>query len=317
MFPTVTGICSTPSYSGTGKEFELKKGSSIRADAYLRKRFPGLTRNQTEEAIERRLVTGPKGGPLKKGTVVDPTSVDTSKLEAHLSEIRKGNPTLQIKVIAQGEGWCAVDKPAGTACNPLSLFDNATVSHWALRHYKTDGFTEAQPKLCPHRLDSGTTGALLVCFDKKTYEMWRKKFEKREVKKTYLAWVWGKPTKKKFGSNARIGKAKGSVSKRVAVTSAEIKFAEPVLDAETEFEVVRQEEEHFLVSAEMKTGVTHQVRVHLASLGFPIIGDKLYDPQYADRPFQTPFHLLRASTIEAKGIEIKALSDGFEKSPQC
>lgn len=269
----------------------------MRVDAWLREYYPGLSNRQIEEAIIAKLVVGKEGKVLKKGTAVE--LIDTSKLDLYLKSLKMGNASQELQVVYQERDWMVVDKPPGISCNPVSLFDTKTVSHIAFAQFpKISGFKEYLPKLCPHRLDEGTSGLLIVCHSYEAYEKWRSLFKKGAIKKTYLAWCWGKPTQKSWNIEFPIAKQKGNAAKRIALLSREVPHNPPVLKAKTEVIVMREEKDRFLARVEMRTGVTHQIRVHLSASGFPLVGDKLYDPDFLKRPLKPKFHALRAVRLE-------------------
>lgn len=286
----------------------------MRVGTWLKTQYPGLTNRQIEEALHAKLVTLLNGGRLKKGETISPGAVNCAPLDRHLKKLQEGNPALRIGILKTAEGWCAVDKPAGIPCNPIGLFDNHTVSQWGVSHFynRIEGFERTQPKLCPHRLDTGTSGALIVCFTRKSYEQWRLRFQNREVKKKYLAWCWGVAEKKRWTVKFPIAKESGGSSKRVAIISEKQRHRAPVLEAHTEIQVMKQNADHFLAEIGMETGVTHQIRVHLFASGYPLIGDKLYDPDFQNRVITTEYHLLRATRIEVPGESIEAPSGIFE-----
>lgn len=278
----------------------MKKKSHKRVDAWFKERYPALSNRQREEAIFLRWVVGRDGKTLKKGQSVEETELCYDKLNDELRRIEQGNSDVKIPVLHLDKEWCVVDKPAGIPCNPISLQDTNTVSHWALSHFqkKIAGFAGSQPKLCPHRLDTGTRGLVIVCFTIESYEMWRTRFKEKKVKKEYLAWCWGIPQADQWTIRFPIAKALGDSAKRLAVTSNNVRYVPPILRAETEVEVIQKKKSRFLARIQMKTGVTHQVRVHLAASGFPLVGDKLYDSDYEKRWLSPPFHLLKAVKLE-------------------
>src|SRR5687767_14666652 len=109
-----------------------RQSKADRAERLIRDRF-GLSARHAEEALEQGLVTDERGGTLKKGSKVE--SVRTEKLEALLEALKRGHPTLQIPIVHDEIDFVVVDKPAGIASHPLSLFEEATVTHWAFARY--------------------------------------------------------------------------------------------------------------------------------------------------------------------------------------
>ncbi len=263
-----------------------------RVDKRLRGLFPQLSGAQVEEALSLGLVQLDGRVPTKGERLGTEQRLDCSQLERHLEGLRQGTPQLQIPLLHEEEGFWVVDKPAGIPSHPLKLADSHTVTAWAFAKDArvSQEFGGVQPTVTPHRLDTGTSGVLLVARTLDAYETWRKRFHEKQVTKVYLAWCWGVPEQAEWTIAAPIGRAKGPRG-RWAVEGKEARLAKSTI------EVVRRLPDRFLARVECKTGVTHQVRVHLSSCGYPLIGDSLYDLQWAERDFRPEFHQLRAAAL--------------------
>ncbi len=240
---------------------------------------------------------------LAKGTrLPEGETLDFARLQAHLEALARGNPGLVIPILRTEAGFWIVDKPAGMPGHPLRLEDTATVTHWALAQSPmlAKEFPFIQPTLTPHRLDTGTSGLLVVARTADAFAQWRRRFTAKEVKKTYRAWCWGVPPTDVWECREAIGKGKGKGGAVMAVGGRE---ARPAL---SRVRVVRRHPDRFLVEVECETGVTHQVRVHLSHGGFPLLGDRKYDDQFAMRAEQPPWHQLRAIVLRWEGGEAAA-----------
>ncbi|MBM4303126.1 MAG: RNA pseudouridine synthase [Deltaproteobacteria bacterium] len=280
----------------------VNRMKTLRVSKWLKDKYPLLTQRQREEAIETGLVLGiPAKKFLKKGEKIsDDTNLNCEKLETHISKLKRGIPNEDIKVVSEKDGIVVIDKPSGIASQPISLFDENTVTQWARFHYPSinGDFPEPQPTLTPHRLDIGTSGVLIVALNQDSYLYWREQFLKKRVRKTYLAWCWGKPKDNNYCVDYSIAHAPGDAARMIAL-KGNVRYRLPVLKALSNMRVVRRVEEKnvFLAEINCSTGVTHQVRVHLTSLGFPILGDRLYDPLYEMRDLKREFHALRAVSL--------------------
>ena len=150
-----------------------------------------------------------------------------------------------------------------------------------------------------HRLDKGTTGVILVAKDSKTQEMLSHLFKERSVKKTYRAIVEGNPKKEQWTVEGNIGRHPVE-RKKMAVLKTGGRTAE------TSFKVLKMLKGFTYLEAYPKTGRTHQIRVHLAHGGYPIVGDETYGKK---AKALTPRPLLHAYRIEfihpVKNIPVK------------
>jgi len=149
-----------------------------------------------------------------------------------------------------------------------------------------------------HRLDKDTSGVMVVARNQKSFEYLKSLFKGRDIKKTYVAVVLGVPKEKQGVIDKPIGIRNGT-TKRSVVSE---KMAKPAV---TEYEILKtaQAEDGFgkehafaLLSVSPKTGRTHQIRVHLTSIGHPIVGDPLYGPK--KQPPWANRLMLHAASIE-------------------
>ena len=88
-------------------------------------------------------------------------------------------------------------------------------------------------------------------------------------------------------------------------------YREPVLTAQTIVKVERVLDDKFLARVFCHSGVTHQIRIHLASVGFPLVGDKSYDPKFSTRAYRPEWHLLRAVRLQWKELTLKVPESDF------
>lgn len=275
-----------------------------RVDKWLKAKYPALSNSQIEEALDLGWVTAASGKRVKKGDKVDASAeLSTEPLAAHLISLKRGNPKITLNVVYEDELIWVVDKPVGVPSHPVSLTDFGTATQWAMaRHPRLAvEFEKCQPTVTPHRLDTDTSGVLIVAKSLASYELWRDRFRKGGIEKKYLAWCWGNPPSDVFENHSGIAHDFLRDSKMVAVTSG-ANHRGPVLTASTIFKVVRRvtSSDLNLIEATCFTGATHQIRVHLSSLGLPLLGDSLYDPHFETRSRSAPHHLLRAFVIRSQ-----------------
>lgn len=286
-----------------------------RLDKWVQKRFSGLTGRQVDEAIQSGLILV-SGRKAKKGERVLEEQIDDVLLQKHLEQLNKGNSEVSLEVVWESQDEWIIDKPAGMKSYPLSLFDTNTPANWALAREPAvrSEFLSSQPILSPHRLDTGTSGLLVVCRNKKAYENWRKLFQFHQVQKKYLAWCFGEAPSDELLIDLPIAHSVSEAEKMVVVKDQE-KYRSPLMQARTQANLVKQIEGKSLWEVTCSTGVTHQVRVHLAALGLPLIGDKLYDPHFSLRNLKPAQHLLRAIELKWESHVVVAASDEYKKGP--
>ncbi len=184
------------------------------------------------------------------------------------------------RILFESEDVLAYDKPAGLICDQQGLF--------LLKDYDENlSFV--------HRLDQYTTGVLLLAKNEKAKKHLEELFRKRDVEKTYLALVIGKVKPSSGVVQNRLGKIKEGVW-------GEIKGGRY---AETFWKVLKQGDAAALVECQPTTGRTHQIRVHMAGLGHPVLGDDRYG-QKQPLAYHPEHYLLHAYKLKFQSTEITA-----------
>jgi 23S rRNA pseudouridine1911/1915/1917 synthase len=240
--------------------------------------------------LEGRLAA--KGVVLRAGEQLDVASF------RHPSEGPVADPVLTLRVLAEAAGLLAVDKPAGIPSHPLDYDETGTAlgAVLALRPEVRDAGEGGLECGLVHRLDTGTSGVLVLATDKRAWSEARAAFAGRRVRKRYLARVHGS-----LRAPAELALRFAPRGKRVRVVEHGGRLAL------TRVRPLEPRADETLVEVEPITGLRHQIRAVLAHLGHPVIGDTLYGS-----PARLPRHLLHAEWIRLGSFEARSpLPDDF------
>ncbi|KFI45631.1 ribosomal large subunit pseudouridine synthase D [Bifidobacterium bohemicum] len=251
-------------------------------DALIGRRFDvavakmlGVSRSKAAELIEDGQA-GVLGRSMDKAAVLSEGDiVDFELREEQASE----EPVAQEMGIAyEDDDIVVVDKPVGVAAHASVGWTGPTVLGSLIRrgvHITSLGAPGRQGIVS--RLDVGTSGLMLVCKSDLAYTQMRRQFSEHEVLKTYHALVQGDLKEDRATIEAPIGRAKVS-DFRFTVTAA----GKPAV---THWDVLERFGRATLVSVNLETGRTHQIRVHFSSIGHPLAGDPMYggNPKLAER----------------------------------
>lgn len=264
--------------------FIVGQDSSLcRIDTYISKELPYYSRNYLQGIINQGNVTL-NGIVIKKpSAVVRPNDTITVQFPPKTPKEPAVvvDKTMGVVVLAETEHFLIIHKPAPLLVHPPSLTSKAiTLSDW-IRHYygAIDVGSSDRPGII-HRLDRDTSGIMIITKTPYAHNVFGSLFRERTITKTYKAVVQGHPPREGF-INYAIGR--DPVNRiRMAYFNPELMNNErrigdvKVRHAETDYKVLEYFDNASLVEVTPKTGRTHQIRIHMAAIGHPIIGDSLY-----------------------------------------
>jgi 23S rRNA pseudouridine1911/1915/1917 synthase len=172
-----------------------------------------------------------------------------------------------LRIAYEDEHLLVVDKPAGVAVHPSAGHAKGTLVHGVLAHGAAGG-EEERPGIV-HRLDRDTSGLLVVARSEEAHRRLKNMVRQRQLERTYLALVRGRPRSRAGRIEAPIGRDRRDPTRQSLDSNSP-------RDAVTHFELVEQLGEYALLRIRLETGRTHQIRVHLAAIGLPVVGDRVY-----------------------------------------
>ena len=220
-----------------------------------------------------------------------------------------------IKIVYEDEDLLVIDKPSGVLTHRVSkLDDSPTVISWLIEHYPAikdiynqegeDREWEAMRPSIVHRLDRETSGLIIAAKNQSTFDYLKKLFKDRNIKKTYIALVWGHFKEKVGTIDVPIGKYGGRQTTRTVSARHYLKEKSAV----TNYKVLKEYDGYSLVQLEPETGRTHQIRVHLKSIGHPLVCDELYGTKKAVCPPELGRLFLHAQKLSFTTPSAQALS---------
>lgn len=268
-------------------EIHVNIDGGERLDYYLSKTIPGISRTYVQKMIKEGLVlvNGKQVKPrylVKKGDLIKANFREPEKLELIPEDI-------PIDIIFQDEDLLVVNKPKGMVVHPAPGNPSGTLVNALLYHVSNLSSIEStiRPGII-HRLDKDTSGLLIVAKNDKSHKALSKQLKNREIKRIYTALVYGRLDKEKAVIDAPIGRHPIN-RKRMAVVYKNSK------EAITHYRVLEYYKDYTLVEASLETGRTHQIRVHMAYINHPVVGDPVYSNRKSE--FGVDSQLLHARQL--------------------
>jgi 23S rRNA pseudouridine1911/1915/1917 synthase len=258
-----------------------REARGSRLDQWLVSQLPDVSRVRVQQLIEQKkiLINGksPKASMKLRGgeEIVITGTVELPPLRAFAEDI-------PLDVVYEDESIAVINKPAGMSVHAGSgkgeAGNRGTMVNALLHRFNR--LSEIGGELRPgivHRLDKETSGLVLVAKSDLAHRKLAEQFSRREVKKTYIALVHGWPKMTKGTIRAAISR---DPVRRARMTTRQGSTRKPGREAITHWRVTREIEGAYgkfsLLEVKIETGRTHQIRVHLSSIGHPVAGDTLY-----------------------------------------
>ena len=267
----------------------------MRLGKYLKEKYPDFSSKEIKRSLENGACTVNGKIETFASREVNPGK-DKIKFKVHKFKAQEKLSIKKNRIIFEDDDVLVYDKEAGHAC--MATESKKVNLHEELR--KNLGYKFLEPA---HRLDKETSGLMVFCKNNKALKHMLKAFKDKEVKKTYIAKVDGQWSKKEFGSIKNFleldfkknGLQKWKVSKAKKETAE--KNSRKYKASHTDYKVIKALKDSSLVEAYPQTGRTHQIRIHMAYLGHPILGDSVYGENFKHKELYTR-HLLHARRLE-------------------
>lgn len=243
-----------------------------RIDAYLAKKYEDMSRVAVKRLIdeEKILVNNKKTKASYKVQENDEITIE----EEIPKEIELKAQNIPLEILYEDNDIIVVNKPKGMVVHPANGNPDGTLVNavMAICHDSLSGIGgEIRPGIV-HRLDKDTSGVIVVAKNDKAHINLSEQIKNHEVEKTYLALVKGFVKENEATINMPIGRSTSN-RKKMAVTKSG-------KQAITHFKVIKRykthKQDYALLEVKIETGRTHQIRVHLSQIGYPIVGDSTY-----------------------------------------
>jgi 23S rRNA pseudouridine1911/1915/1917 synthase len=249
------------------------RGRGLRLDRFLAHELPDFSRSRLQVLIREGHVTLNRGKArpreiLREGDLIRLVEPPPEKIATEPQNI-------PLDILFEDDDLLVINKPAGMVVHPGAGNTTHTLVNALLAHCRTlSGIGGKERPGIVHRLDKETSGCLVVAKNDATHQSLSRQFAERTVEKIYLALVAGTMRKAHGIIEAGIGRHPKH-RQRMAVNK------ERGRSARTDYRVVQSRGGISLVECVLHSGRTHQIRVHLHHLGYPILGDKVYGRQRA------------------------------------
>lgn len=272
----------------SGGEFELlaeREDLGERLDRFVTNRLPQLSRSYVQQLIERGDITVDDEVRKQKFKVTPGEVVRVVVPEPVSVGLEPEN--IPLDVVYEDEDVLVINKPAGLVVHPAPGHHSGTLVNAILHHVPGIATGGAERPGLVHRLDRETSGLMVIAKSDRGYQSLAKQWDQRAVLKEYLALVNGVVGPDDATIDAPIARDRSHRQKMAVVRGGR--------EAVSHFTVNERFDRATLLDVIIDTGRTHQIRVHLAFIGHPVVGDRVYGP--TGNPFGAPRQMLHASRL--------------------
>jgi 23S rRNA pseudouridine1911/1915/1917 synthase len=269
-----------------------------RLDKYLTREYPELSRSRLQALIVRGYVLV-NGCGAKPGQRLNPGDTIQITLPPRQNDLPVAED-MPLDIVYEDADVIVVNKPAGLAVHPAPGHVSHTLVNALLAHYP--GLHDVGDIIRPgivHRLDKDTSGLMIVAKNSYAQQCLIDQFKSRLVSKAYLVLVKGKLMPQQGIIEAPVGRDPTHRKRMAVVTGGK--------DGRTRYKVREYLDDYTLLEVHTETGRTHQIRVHLSAIGYPVVGDKVYGVKSA---------YLKRQFVHAQQLGLK-MPDGEYREFTC
>lgn len=232
--------------------------------------YPEMSRSYVQRLIKEKLCLV-NGQEVKTGYTLKLNDlIETEEMQP--KELQLDAVDLNLDIIYEDDDLIVINKPQGMVVHPASSYHEPTLVHGLLHH--ADELSSINGVVRPgivHRIDKDTSGLLVVAKNDMSHQFLSNELQDHLIKREYAALVYGDFKETEGSIDAPIGRHPKNRLKMAVVANGK--------KAKTHFKVIERFGSHTLIECILETGRTHQIRVHMAYINHPVLGDPLYGPK--------------------------------------
>ena len=270
------------------KQFIVEKEyENIRLDKLIANKYSDLSRTNIQKLIDDNKITVNNKVQKASYKVMEKDEIKIEEIEAKTIDLKPQN--IPLDIIYEDDDIIVINKQKGLVVHPANGNPDGTLVN-AIMAICKDSLSGIGGEIRPgivHRLDKDTSGLIIVAKNDKAHINLSEQIKNREVKKTYIALVRGVIKENEATINMPI--ARSTKDRKKMAVSKDGK------NAITHFKVLKRYDKYTLIEVNIETGRTHQIRVHMSQIGYPIVGDNVYSN--GKNPFGVVGQMLHSSKL--------------------